>query len=411
MSDDSSDYAASPADRADSRVVGLVPAPELPRRLAELVANELGDLFRQYVDDRCTWHVEMLTDPVIGADDETNDLVTNAESIRRDRSWTYALCLTDLPIFRDGKVTVAEASAAAGVAFLSLPALGPLFIRRRVREASIQLVNELHHGSSEQARDRQDTHMRQQQEDAGNSSSHDTDSRQLVDSRWLKRPWQRVTPDDSAIDVRFVATSRLLARAKLLVGMIRANRPWTILPAFKGILAIAFATGAYSLIFPSLWRISDAYEWWRYALLMVMSISAMIAWLIVDHGLWEPAPSRGSRDVLRRLYNLATVGTLLIGVLCYYAMLLVLFAIAVVVFIPGDFMSQILQHQATFATFATLAWLVSSVATIAGALGSSLESDEAVRNATYGFRQKRRLEKAAAHDEDESQQDADRDTG
>jgi hypothetical protein len=33
-------------------------------------------------------------------------------------------------------------------------------------------------------------------------------------------------------------------------GMVLANRPWKMLPAFKGAIAAAFATGAYALVIP-----------------------------------------------------------------------------------------------------------------------------------------------------------------
>jgi len=37
-----------------------------------------------------------------------------------------------------------------------------------------------------------------------------------------------------------------------LSGMVLANRPWKILPSFKGAVAGAFATGAYALVIPTI---------------------------------------------------------------------------------------------------------------------------------------------------------------
>lgn len=76
-----------------------------------------------------------------------------------------------------------------------------------------------------------------------------------------------------------------------------------------------------------------------------------------------------------------------------YIVLFVLFLVAVLVFVPSGLLQSQLGHSVSLINYMSLAWLACSVATIAGALGAGLESDETVRNATYGYRQRKRAEK------------------
>jgi hypothetical protein len=78
------------------------------------------------------------------------------------------------------------------------------------------------------------------------------------------------------------------------------------------------------------------------------------------------------------------------AVLCAYAILFALIFLAAWVFVPGDYFQTILKHPVGFGEYLTLSWLAASLATVAGALGASLEHEETVREASYGYRQRRR---------------------
>jgi hypothetical protein len=85
------------------------------------------------------------------------------------------------------------------------------------------------------------------------------------------------------------------------------------------------------------------------------------------------------------------VTTVVIGVATLYLALFVLTVIGSVLLVPTGLLASVLGHRAGIADAVRLAWLASSVATVGGALGAGLESDEAVREAAYGYQPDRQL--------------------
>jgi len=58
--------------------------------------------------------------------------------------------------------------------------------------------------------------------------------------------------NDNNIDVRYLVYPRLHGLLRLIIGMTFANNPLKIMSSFKSVIAIAFTTGAFSLIFPTI---------------------------------------------------------------------------------------------------------------------------------------------------------------
>ena len=386
-SSDNSDESQSAHD--GSVALGLIPAPEMPQRLAEELSTELPELLSRRVDDRVSWEVSVVCDPLTGSDPDAARVIDAARERMMEEGWNLAICLTDLPIRVDGRPVVAAVSSAYGVAVLSLPPLGVTLLRRRVREAILQLVNELYEGNPEIGWDGE---YRDEQVGAGEVRRPGSRPNQLVDRRLteLLSPISRITSTDEHddVDIRFVSP-KLRGHLRLLAGMMLANRPWRLFTTMKGTLAAAFATAAYALVMPIIWQMADSLSWVRLLALMVLAIVAMVFWIIVAHNLWERPAAQEARDQAA-LYNAATVLTLSVAVLFSYAVLFVLVLVAAGVFLESGFLQSNLGHPVGLADYVRLAWMATSLATVAGALGSGLEDEETVRDATYGYRQQRR---------------------
>ena len=375
-------YRSARSEHAGSVTLGLIPAPDIPEKIAKEIAKELPELLGRRVDATVSWEVPVVVDPLTGSGHDAPEILDVCRERMLSEGWDLAVCLTDLPIYRGGRLVAADVSGQREVAGLSLPALGAMLLRRRAREVTLQLATELY--------------ARTKDADPEDPPGRGPRSTGAV------APFHRVEPPDedmrrTGIDVRFAAPGAR-GHLGLWTGMVLANRPWKMLPAFKGAIAAAFATGAYALVIPSIWLLADAVGWARLLLLMVAAIVAMVGWIIVAHHLWE-RPEDPDQQKWAALYNGVTVLTVSAAVLCAYAILFALIFVAAWVFVPGGYFETTLKHPAGFGEYLTLAWLGTSLATVAGALGASLEDEETVREASYGYRQRRR------HEDDEENED------
>ena len=174
----------------------------------------------------------------------------------------------------------------------------------------------------------------------------------------------------------------IFGHLRLLAGMVRANRPWRLAARLYGVLAAAFAAGAYGIVVPDMWRLSAALSWWRLLAVCLASLAVTIVAVMVAHELWERAPDpRARAQVL--LFNVTTVLTVTIGIASLYAALFVLVLAVAVLVITAPVLADALGRDTSARDYVMLAWFTASFATVAGALGTLLESDTAVREAAY----------------------------
>jgi len=186
-------------------------------------------------------------------------------------------------------------------------------------------------------------------------------------------------------NVRFV-TPTVQGNLRLIVGMVRANRPWRLVVGLSRALVAALGTAAFGITSPGIWLLTNGMGWMRLLALSLGSVLAICVTLIVVHGLWERSPTPEVRQRVL-LINLATALTIAVGILTHYLALLVINAVAAAALIAPAVFEMQLHHPVGPGDYVKLAWLVSSLATIGGALGAAVENETAVREAAYGYRE------------------------
>lgn len=323
--------------------IGLVADPAKPTD----VAAPMRDLGPPDGEDRRPWDIEVVSEPFTVASEDVEVALSRLEDHAHERGWDLVVGLTELPL-RDGegRYLLIETDPRQRSAVLSLPALGGLRVHRRSRRAVRELISGM----------------------AGHS------------------------PDG---DCR-VPLPRRGGRWRLLVGMVLANRPWLLVPGLKSALVAALATGAIATINSTMWLLAGSLSWWRLVIATFASIALLVGWLVVDGELWDrPGNDSPQAQERSRLYNTSTLVTLAAGVIvCYLALYVLNLAWALFILDPAV-MGGYLQQPLRYGDLLVLAWFVASAATVGGALGSGLDSDDAIRAAAYSKREEDRRNRLA----------------
>jgi hypothetical protein len=344
-------------------VVGLVATPpDYPARVAARLTTELAGRLAQRVDADVRWIVrEGWCEVAPRRDGGVEALLDDVAGRRTDDGWDVAICLTDLPLHTERVPLVAQTSARRRVAMVSLPALG-LRQLRAVRAAVPDLVGRLLTDAS--------------------------------DGRVPPAGWAPAELASRVAAIRRVVGqgdgelgyvgSRLAGRVRLLTGMVKANRPGRALLGLSKLLVGAFGTAAFALTTDTIWQMGDALGGLRLAVIMLLGLTSLVAWLIVAHDLWEK-PDRETSAELARMFNLGTILTLTLATAVSYLVLFAGTVLAGALLIDTSVLEQTLQRPVDPTDYLTLAWIISSLATVGGAIGSGLEDEDTVRAAAYGY--------------------------
>ena len=344
--------AQPPAARPLTLHLGVVLEP----RAAELVRSALETTLSERLAARfpgTRWTVsvvhEVLTRPPAGP----TELLEETRDRMLDADWDLAVVLTDSPL-RDGHRTLAVVTSPVhGVGLVSVPALGPVRVQRRAEETVVGVVTTLL-GAEAEGRS-PDRRLRQL---AADTKDH---------------------PGDNAVEF---AARVLGGNLWVLLGMVRANRPWRLALRLSRSLTVAAASGVAALVTSDLWSLSASYGSLRLTGLGVLSVGALTLALVLGGGLWERARHRREREQVV-LFNLATLATVVIGVLVYYLALFVLAWLGALLLVPGSVYATSVGTALGAAEYGRLAWLTATIATVGGALGAGLEDYDDVRDAAY----------------------------
>jgi hypothetical protein len=346
--------------------VGLLAAPDLPAEVAESLAPELSRRLNELYPE-VEWAVPLEIDGLVVPPASTTELIDAAHERLLGQDWELAIALTDLPLRVGRRTVVAHASPTHRVAVISLPGLGPARLRPKALETAIGMVRVL---TGEAA--------------GGEAGDGEGSARRTRMRRRLVELADLADQDPARGPTGLAAFSRG-GRLRLLIGMVRANRPWRLAVRLYRALVAALAVAAFALVTPDLWRISASLSAVRLAAIGILAVAFTVFSLIAAHGLWERGGASQAEDQVL-LFNAATAATLLLGVLSLYVALFLFSLCGAGLLITPDLLSRELSSDVSLVDYLSLAWLATSLAMIGGALGAGLETAEAVREAAYAYR-------------------------
>lgn len=350
--------------------IGLLADPGTPELLATRIADDVADRISQETGQR--WHVEVSQEKFPLSPQGTIDLDDHAPELLDRRSWDYIIYLADLPWYVDDEPMVSEVTTETRAALISVPALGGIRLAARTRGLVLALVRATMARTAEQP-----------------------DDSTFVTALGRKHVRAQHAPESGDLNVLLTGRGRHL---RMLAGMVRSNRPGSLLPALTGCMAAAVAAGAFGVFYGTMAPVSDALALWRQVLISVLVIAALSGWLIVRNKLWNSEPGR---DVTwrRGLDNASTVITVGLSVILLYGALALILLIMSFAVLDTAYLRNELLHPIGVLDYVKLGWLSASMGTMAGALGANFDSQESVREATFSRRYHERRKLFDGYDE------------
>lgn len=354
------DHTAPGSPVAPATVI-LAVEPGHPRRHVTAVRRSIEDRLRE----RCHREVEVtVREQALGIrPDNTLDLASAGRIDGENDGADAVVVVTEIPRRSEGRPLVAEVVASHRVAVVSLPTLGLVGVRSRLGALLVDLAEDL----------------------LGAGADDEGGGRPERPHRSAGGRWGTTRGDAHPV----LRAPRGLGGLRTVLGMVAANEPARTAPRLSGALAAAAATGAFGIFYNSIWVMADRLSAARLALVAVLAVVSMVAWLVVRNRLWDrPVRSRLATVVL--LYNLSTVVTLTFVITGLYLLLVVLILVAGVIVIDPGFMESVIGHPPGVGGYLDVAWLSAAMGVVAGGLGSGFDSETDLRRLTHGARERQR---------------------
>ena len=353
-------------ERNDDEIhLGLVVTPALDPEDVEKLLRDLERVLAERYPG-VNWKVTAVRESLLPPPAELADLVDAARSRLLDENWDLVVHVTELPLRISRRPLLMHSSPTHGAALVSLPALGPRHTRHLV-DSVAEAVGVI-------------------AGDKAGGGQHESRNRRLVQRRVIVPVSDLGGPD--SLEGIALAHRVVTGNLRLLAGMVRANHPWRLTTRLSRAMVGAVGVATFAIVTADVWRIASGLAAPRMAVVCLAAIASAAATLIIVHGLWE----RASRSRVREqaiLFNIVTLITVGFGVLALYAGACLMALAGGELLIESSLMSAQLGHRSDFTDYLRLALLVGALATVGGAFGGALESDAAVREATYAYRHHR----------------------
>jgi uncharacterized membrane protein len=346
--------------------LGVVVTPALDERAIEKLAEDLSEqLSERYPGVK--WEITVVRELLLTPPAALPDVVDAARSRLLTEDWDLVVYVTELPLRIGRRPLLTHSSPTHGAAVVSLPALGPMPARRLV-DSVVDAVGVI-------------------AGDTAGSPPHRTDDTRRRVNRRLVQLANEVEGADALEGVALLHRV-VLGNLRLLAGMVRANHPWRLTTRLSRALIGALGAAAFAIVTSDVWRIASSLNAPRLAAVCLATIVVAVVTLIAAHRLWERVPHRRAREQAI-LFNIVTVITVSFGIVVLYAAVCAVSLIAAGLMLEPSVISAQIGHRAEFGDYLRLALLASALGTVGGALGGALESDAAVREATYAYRHHR----------------------